>query len=189
MAGSTKEGKYEQLTLFDLMGIAKNIDKRYSADEIEKVIDKLREAKYFAKKREEAEQRRKEQEEKERRQSEEKARKDAHVQEVTSMDLPLDWNNLFNSDPRTEGVHVESIPDALVMSLTTLGRVDIEYISTITGEDYKTVICALKGSIFQNPETWKECFYKGWETSEEYLSSNLRKKWKSAQEADKEYNG
>ena len=189
MAGSTKEGKYEQLTLFDLMGIAKNIDKRYSADEIEKVIDKLREAKYFAKKREEAEQRRKEQEEKERRQREEKARKDAHVQEVTSMDLPLDWNNLFNSDPRTEGVHVESIPDALVMSLTSLGKVDIEYISSITGEDYKTVICTLKGSIFQNPETWGECFYKGWETSEEYLSGNLMRKWKAAKKADKEYNG
>jgi len=30
-------------------------------------------------------------------------------------------------------------------SLSNLGRVDIEYISSITGEDYKTIIGALKG--------------------------------------------
>lgn len=53
-------------------------------------------------------------------------KKDAHVREVTCMDLPLDWNNIFNSDVRTQGVHAESIPDALIMSLNTLGKVDIE---------------------------------------------------------------
>lgn len=73
------------------------------------------------------------------------------------------------------------------MSLSNLARVDIEYISSITGEDYKTVISALKGSIYQNPETWDECFYKGWETSEEYLSGNLMRKWKKADEANKIY--
>ena len=113
----------------------------------------------------------------------------AHVEEVTCMDLPLDWNNLFYSDERAQGVHTDSISDALVKSLTTLGQVDIEYISAITGADYKTVIQTLKGSIYQNPDTWEECFYKGWETSEEYLSGNLRRKWNTANEANKEYNG
>ena len=103
------------------------------------------------------------------------------------MDLPLDWNNIFNSDARTQGVHAESIPDALIMSLNTLGKVDIEYISSVTGADYKTVISTLKGSIYQNPLTWNECFYQGWETAEEYFSGNLMRKWNVANEANKEY--
>lgn len=105
------------------------------------------------------------------------------------MDLPLDWDNIFNSDARTRGVHAESISDALIMSLNTLGKVDIEYISSVTGADYKTVISGLKGSIYQNPLTWNECFYQGWETAEEYLSGNLMRKWNAANEANKEYNG
>ena len=109
--------------------------------------------------------------------------------EVNSMDLPLDWETVFLGDARTQGVHADSIPDALVLSLSNLARVDIEYISSITGEDYKTVIGALKGSIYQNPETWEECFYKGWETAVEYLSGNLMKKWRAAQKANIKYNG
>lgn len=105
------------------------------------------------------------------------------------MDLPFDWENAFNQDVRTQGIHADSISDGLIFSLSNLGRVDIEYISSITGEDYKTIIGALKGSIYQNPETWGECFYKGWETSEEYLSGNMMRKWKAAKEADKEYDG
>ena len=67
--------------------------------------------------------------------------------------------------------------------------VDIEFISAISGADYKTVICTLKGSIYQNPEKWSECFYKGWETADEYLSGNLMQKLKTARDANKEYNG
>lgn len=113
----------------------------------------------------------------------------ARIAEITSMDLPLDWENAFLDDPRAAGVHTDSIPDALVLSLTTLGRVDIEYIATITGEDCKTVITALRGSIYQNPETWDECFFRGWETAEEYLSGDLFRKLTVAREASRKYNG
>ena len=113
----------------------------------------------------------------------------AHVAEVTSMELPLDWENAFAADPRATEVHTESIPDALVLSLTTLGRVDIEYIASVTGEELKAVITALRGSIYQNPESWDECFYRGWETAEEYLSGNLFRKLQVAKEANKKYNG
>ncbi|SCW68767.1 Helicase conserved C-terminal domain-containing protein [Ruminococcaceae bacterium YRB3002] len=112
-----------------------------------------------------------------------------HVEEVTSMELPMDWENLYASDERAKGVHADSIPDALILSLTTLGCVDIEYMAEITGEGLKTVINALKGAIYQNPETWGECFYKGWETAEEYLSGNLVRKWNAANKANTEYNG
>lgn len=186
---TNQQESFEQLSLFDLPGFLSVGGKQYSSEDIQRVIDKLNEAKHFAKKREKEEQRRKEQEEKKRREQEEKERKKAHVREVTSMDLPMDWENAFDADIRTRDIHTDSIPDALILSLTTLGKVDIEFMSSITGEDYKTVICTLKGSIYQNPDTWDECFYQGWETAEEYLSGNLIQKLRIAQMASREYNG
>ena len=158
-----------------------------SSNELTRLIDRLTAARDKVIKKEEASRRQKEKAEAKRRLEQEKAQHNAHIEQVTSMDLPLDWENAFLGDERTQGVHVNSISDGLIMSLSNLARVDIEYISAITGEDYKTVIAALKGSIYQNPETWEECFYKGWETAEEYLSGNLMRKWKKADEANKAY--
>lgn len=127
------------------------------------------------------------QEEKEKAEAE--ARHKEHVGEVTSMDLPLEWENAFEKDERVCGIHADSIADGFIDSLANLGRVDIEYISLITGESYKKVISALRGSIYQNPETWEECFFKGWETADEYLSGNLHKKLLAAEKASTEYDG
>lgn len=188
MSKKHEPDNFEQMSIFGIMNLLDNTENTLSSDDISKIIDKLSDAK---RKKESIEAKKRRQEERERREREAreaKERKEAHIREVTSMDLPLDWENVFNQDVMTEGVHADSISDGLMYSLSNLGRVDIEYISSITGEDYKTIICALKGSIYQNPETWGECFYKGWETSEEYLSGNMIRKWKAAKEADKEYN-
>lgn len=179
----------EQMSIFQIMNLLDDPENTFSSEDISKIIDKLSGVK---RKKEAIETKKRQQEERERREREAreaKERKESHIREVTSMDLPLDWENAFNQDVRTQGIHADSISDGLIYSLSNLGRVDIEYISSITGEDYKTIIGALKGSIYQNPETWGECFYKGWETSEEYLSGNMMRKWKAAKEADKEYNG
>ena len=101
----------------------------------------------------------------------------------------MDWENIFERDIRSQGVHFDRIPDALVHCLTTLGKVDIEFIAAITGAEYKEVIHALKGSIYQNPMIWEGCFYKGWETADEYLSGNLKRKWREAKEAEEQYPG
>ncbi len=180
-----------QLSILDLLseGADKDIGKKFSPDEIQGLINALSSAKNISQERERREQKKREREERERKAKEEAERKARHIEEVTAMDLPMDWENVFGNDARTQGVHTESIPDALVMSLTTLGCVDIEYISSVTGADCKTVIGTLKGSIYQNPETWGECFYKGWETAEEYLSGNLVRKWKTASKANDEYKG
>ena len=128
-----------------------------------------------------------EQEEQRRRQEEEaRARRAA---EAVACELPMDWENAFWGDRRTEGVHIDSIPDALVRCRNELGRVDIEYISAVTGESCKSIIGALKGAIFQNPDTWEECFYKGWEMAEEYLSGNLMRKLRAVQAANERYGG
>lgn len=112
-----------------------------------------------------------------------------HIEDVTSMDLPSDFENVFALDERATGVHAESADQGLVLSLCNLGRVDIEYISAITGMEYKDVITSLRGSIYQNPKKWNECFYKGWETADEYLSGNLIKKWRIASKANEKYKG
>lgn len=169
----------DDLYLFNDLIAALEKTGELSAKGIHAALKKLREAKKENERREQA--------------AAEEAKKAkidrSHVEQVTSMDLPMDWENLFEGDSRTEGVYAETISDGLILSLSNLGRVDIEYISAITGQDLKTVICALKGSIYQNPETWDECFYKGWETAEEYLSGNMISKWKIAKDANKYYNG
>lgn len=179
--------KYEQLTLDDLFKQTQSSTP--SSDDIAAAIEKLRELHVTAKIREREERERLEREEQERKAREEQDKKDAHIREITCMDLPLEWENVFNADARTQGVHAESPSDALVMSLGTLGRVDIEYMSSITGLDYKEVIGALRGSIYQNPQTWGECFYKGWETADEYLSGNILRKQREAIEANEKYKG
>ena len=176
---SVFDGKAAIQEIIGLIG--GNLGKMSSRD-IGRAISSMIDAKREAEKRE-----KKERAEREAR--EEKERHDARVAELTSMELPLDWENAFLSDTRAQGIHAESIPDGLIRSLTTLGRVDIEYIASVTGATYKDVILTLKGSIYQNPETWGECFYKGWETSEEYLSGNLLRKRRAAEAADRTYNG
>ncbi|MBQ7412530.1 MAG: hypothetical protein IJW10_06490, partial [Clostridia bacterium] len=71
-----------------------------------------------------------------------KDEEDAHILEVTSMDLPLDFENMYTLDERASETHTESVSDGLILSLSNLGRVDIEYISAITGKDLKEVIMA-----------------------------------------------
>ncbi|SFB66469.1 SNF2-related protein [Ruminococcus albus] len=120
---------------------------------------------------------------------EKKQAEERHIAEVTSMELPLDYNNCYSSDERAAGVYVGSISDGLILSLNDLSRVDIEYISQITGSSHREVIETLKGSIYQDPETWGECFYKGWVTADEYLSGNILRKYKAAESANEKYNG
>ncbi len=104
------------------------------------------------------------------------------------IDLTLDWNSAFVA-PQKQEEHSGSISDALVRCLTTRGNVDIEYIAELTGESFATVIDGLKEAVYQNPETWEEVSYKGFETAEEYLSGNLMRKWRSAKAAEKKYPG
>ena len=111
-----------------------------------------------------------------------------HVAEVTAMDLPMDYVNAFADDERATA-QFDNVSDGLLMSLDMLGIVDIEFIASVTGKDLESVIKELKGSIYQNPLHWNECFYKGWETADEYLSGNIMHKYKIAKEANQAYNG
>ena len=104
-------------------------------------------------------------------------------------ELNMDWDSAFSSSPLIEDAYVETASDGLVHSLKTLGYVDLEYIARVTTLPIKEVIQRLKGSIYQDPNKWNECFYKGWVTADEYLSGNLLSRLKVAEEANRKYNG
>lgn len=154
--------------------------------EQEKRAREEREAELLKKKMEEEEARRKAAELRAARRAERKRRERA--EQISAMELPIDFINSFEDDARAN-IHCDSIADALFVSIDSLGLVDIEFIASITGEEMKTVIETLKGSIYQNPLHWEECFYKGWETAEEYLSGNLMHKYQLAMEANTEFPG
>ena len=116
-------------------------------------------------------------------------KEEKHIEEVTSMDLPSDWYNFFSDQEVAKNVYAQSSADGLILSLNNLGKVDIEYIAQITGLECKDVIRDLRGSIYQNPDKWEECFYKGWETADEYLSGRVVDKWRTAVEYNKKYKG
>ncbi|MBE6629746.1 MAG: hypothetical protein E7624_02725 [Ruminococcaceae bacterium] len=145
-----------------------------------------REAEFLKQKMAEEEERRKQAEQRAARRAEREHRE--HVKKVTAMDLPMDFENSFRDDYRAN-VHYDNVNDALLVCIDALGMVDIEFIASITGEEMKTVIEVLRGRIYQNPLHWNECFYKGWETAEEYLSGNLLHKYHVATEANKQYLG
>ena len=111
-----------------------------------------------------------------------------HVLDVTRMELPMSWENPFEGDERA-AVHVESADEALIHSLNTLGRVDVEYMASVTGLSCREVVTQLGTAIFQNPAKWNEEFLQGWESADEYLSGNLAAKWRVAKAANEKYNG
>ena len=96
---------------------------------------------------------------------EEERQENLRIEKVTSMDLPDDWTNCFSLD---EVVSTTSVFEALDNSIDNLGDVNIEYIAASTGKSVNDVISSLSDFIIQNPETWNECFYKGWELKEDY---------------------
>ena len=69
---------------------------------------------------------------------------------------------------------VDTASEALAVSLGENARVDLAYMSELTGKSEEDVAKELAGIIFQNPVTEK------WETADEYLSGNVREKLATA---------
>ena len=69
---------------------------------------------------------------------------------------------------------VDTASEALAVSLGVKARVDLAYMSELTGKSEEDVAKELAGIIFQNPVTEK------WETADEYLSGNVREKLATA---------
>ena len=76
--------------------------------------------------------------------------------------------------------HVDTSVEALSVSMGEKAAVDLEYMEGLTGKSQEKIISDLKGIIFKVPESGT------WQTSEEYLSGNIRKKMIAAEKALKE---
>jgi N12 class adenine-specific DNA methylase len=69
---------------------------------------------------------------------------------------------------------VDTASEALAVSLSEKAKVDLDYMSALTGKDIDDITDELRGVIFQNPVTG------AWQTADEYLSGNVREKLEKA---------
>jgi N12 class adenine-specific DNA methylase len=113
----------------------------------------------------------------------------ARVKKILTRQLPEGFVNPYLSDPRVAGVWTDNLSEAMSMSLSLLGEVDICYMAQITGKPMTEIIDSLAGKIYQNPEKWEECFWKGFETEDEYKSGNICRKLAIVQRANEYYDG
>ena len=83
--------------------------------------------------------------------------------------------------PNIEITSADNAEEALIISMSQHGRVDLEYMAKLTGDSQEKLIAELNGdSIFLKP-------YEGeYVTADEYLSGNVREKLKAAQTAAQE---
>ena len=72
---------------------------------------------------------------------------------------------------------VDTASEALALSIGERARVDLPYMASLCGRTEEEIIDELRGVIFLNPDTER------WETSDEYLSSNVREKLRAAEKA------
>ena len=77
--------------------------------------------------------------------------------------------------PPVEPTTAGSASDALVYSLSWQGRIDLDYMSTLTGKPVSELIALLEGEIFLDPAT------QSWVPKDEYLSGDVVTKFQQAQ--------
>lgn len=73
--------------------------------------------------------------------------------------------------------HVDTASEALVVSISERARVDLSFMSQLSGKNEAEMIKDLHGVIYKDPVK------NTWQTADEYLSGNVRKKLRQAQKA------
>lgn len=88
--------------------------------------------------------------------------------------------------PYQRVTHCETAMEALQVSKSEKGFVDIRFMEALTDKPFNDIVEELKGKIFRNPQ---KCIldegdkYLGWEDASEYLSGNVKRKLQIAEEA------
>ena len=78
---------------------------------------------------------------------------------------------------RQSVISVDTAAEALALSIGEKARVDMAYMSQLTGKSEDDIIDELNGVIFLDP------VYGDWQTADEYLSGNVRQKLREAENA------
>lgn len=109
------------------------------------------------------------------------------VMQITKLNILYDFDETELTE--TEQADVASAADALVQCINRLGRVDLEYMSSLSGKSKADLIVALAGkAIFQNPavfadaDAWNED--DGWMLASQYLCGNIMEKLHVARKAN-----
>ena len=97
-----------------------------------------------------------------------------HTESDTAKKSDIFFKTVVRSVIKSEKL---STSDALLVCLDQMGKVDIPFIASVTKNSLDQVIEELRGSIFLEPQTLK------WQTSEGYLSGNVRVKLQEAKAA------
>ncbi|MEG0547852.1 MAG: SNF2-related protein [Coprobacillus sp.] len=77
---------------------------------------------------------------------------------------------------KVEVTHVDTSSEALLLSLTERGYVDLDYMGEISKKDRTTLISDLEGVIYKVPNVLNEDESEAYITADEYLSGNIREK-------------
>ena len=78
--------------------------------------------------------------------------------------------------PHTIPTHADTAEEALYISLNTKLKVDLRYMSALTGKEPVELLEELGGKVFLNPEKYYGNALEGWETADEYLSGHVKDK-------------
>lgn len=78
--------------------------------------------------------------------------------------------------------HVDTAAEALVVSIGERARVDLTYMASLTGKPETELINDLQGVIYKDPQA-ADSPLEGWQTADEYLSGNVRRKLRIARAA------
>ena len=78
--------------------------------------------------------------------------------------------------------HVDTASEALAVSIGERARVDLPFMAQLTGKAETDLISDLKGIIYKDPEQ-DQGPLTGWQTADEYLSGNVRRKLVIARKA------
>lgn len=103
-----------------------------------------------------------------------------------TMDITPDWEVDFGNEAELTQM---SAADALLRSLENKGRVDIRYIAMLSGLSPRDAVRELSSAVYLDPEQWKGDPYEGWQTSDEYLSGDLKHKWEAAERESRRCGG
>ena len=112
--------------------------------------------------------------------------KDSAYYLLCSLEILDDDDNLqrkadmFNKrtiKPHKSVTHVDTASEALTVSIGERARVDLDFMARLTGKSEEMLIKELHGVIFKDP------IKNTWQTADEYLSGNVRRKLRQAQKA------
>jgi N12 class adenine-specific DNA methylase len=87
--------------------------------------------------------------------------------------------------PNISITRVDTASEALSVSLSEKAKVDLPYMSQLTGKSEEVLFSELEDVIFLDPDGSSEIDSKSYVTAEEYLSGNVRKKLEAAEAAQK----